>query len=263
MVCCNTSVQRYLFVLLLAVFGQFHCRSIESIVTNVIAGSGYQLLVLPINALGLANRLRIMSSAYSIAVSRKATLVVIWCQSDDCNSSFDDLFTIDGVVHVLSMPPEDSIQGVFENLIRAAVHNVASAKNYASKEHHLRDFLVNTDTLSADINILWTRGTHAPHSMGCGDYMHAKSLFYEHLAPSGAVGQLIEGVSAQMKSTGGIVVGVHVRAFDIQFDWAVVSPSLAADGATRTAWSSQVPDVDGQGAHVLLGLQSKRFDEAF
>lgn len=235
----------------------------ENVISDALELETSNVVLLPINALGLANRLRIMSSLYAISQSQNTTLLVVWGQREDCNSSFADLFhTIGRYVQVISLPEQDSVHGVFESLVRSAVRRASIAKNASAQEHYLRDFVVNAD-MHAAINIVWTRGTHAPHGASCGDYLYAKSSFYRLLTPSAAVMRLVDSVGAQLQNSGGFVAGVHVRAFDTQYDWPVVSPSLFAGSITSTESgpSAQYQSSANQG-DVVQNLQSKRFDEA-
>ena len=54
-----------------------------------------KVLLLPIYVLGLANRLRSISSAYVLAKGLNRKLVVLWYPSSECNSSSTDLFSVE------------------------------------------------------------------------------------------------------------------------------------------------------------------------
>ena len=54
---------------------------------------GNKYFFLSLNALGLANRLRIMASWFSIAKSESRELIVLWNSAqDDCRVQFNNLF---------------------------------------------------------------------------------------------------------------------------------------------------------------------------
>ena len=58
----------------------------------IFSGNHSHYVVLPIDALGLANRLRIMASLYAVSLSQDVKLVVVWAQSLDCMILFDEIF---------------------------------------------------------------------------------------------------------------------------------------------------------------------------
>jgi hypothetical protein len=66
-----------------------HCLQGETMSyfsSEVFDFSTKSYLVVPIYVLGLANRLRTMSSLYTIAKVTNRSLMVIWVPSSDCNA---------------------------------------------------------------------------------------------------------------------------------------------------------------------------------
>jgi hypothetical protein len=98
--------------------------------------------------------------------------------------------------------------------------------------------------------------------------MHMKSAFYRALQPAPAVRARMAVVStgpAAASAEGGFygatgrVVGVHVRAYDSTYDWAVVAPPTGS-GRTHAETTGA-----GAGAGVGAdagGARALRFDEA-
>lgn len=235
---------------------------------------GINTIILPVNALGLANRMRLIASAYSIALRMNKSLVVIWQANEDCMASFYELFDEASDISVLIMEPGMD-NSVFSRTVREALNFVGSVKNLSIQEHYPRDFYVSIGDVSPHgIHILWTRGTHASVDSECTDYLADKQQFYRLLRPTAAVTELIDSVDIQ--SDDELVVGVHIRAFDARYDWAVVSPSLAsvrekggessqhphpaaASSSARNELDSNATDSPSM---KPLHLQSKRFDQA-
>ena len=246
-----------IIVIYLVQLSQYDCYNILS---SAIHNIGDHYVILPVNALGLANRLRIISSLYTISIAERLKLIVVWGESSDCLSKFDDLF-VGSPISVISLDEDQSRSAVFENLIRSAVSDIRNDFNMSTKELFLRDFVVKEDWQSTQINVVWTRGTHAPADANCGNYLYAKNNFYRQLIPSSAVQALINSAEnswsggAGSSNFGGMVVGVHIRAFDSEHDWAVVSPSLSSSDA------AQMRVGGGGDSDVTLQLQAQRFDQ--
>ena len=248
----------YLCIILLLLCSIETLGDLSLFLQDILKASTGPIAILPVNALGLANRLRIISSAYSIVSSRNASLVVIWGENEDCDISFEELFT-SSTIRVYNVP--GTIDG-FDRYIRRSVNEIIHKTQVSIQEIYPRSFQLNTDWTSTRISILWTRGTHADIDTLCGEYLHHKRQFYQQLQPTKTIQNMIDRI-LPMFYNGGMVVGVHIRAFDERYDWAVVSPSWTSSLTTATVASADssiltTPTED----EVIYQLQSKRFDEA-
>mmetsp|Transcript_4369 Transcript_4369/g.7109 ORF Transcript_4369/g.7109 Transcript_4369/m.7109 type:complete len:508 (-) Transcript_4369:198-1721(-) len=225
-------------------------------------GSSTKLLIVPVNALGLANRLRTISSLYTISSSRGLKLVVIWGRSSECAAMFQDLFYLSSsanfaVLDTYDLTIPESEGEAFARAVRLSVSNLCQGRNHTMREVVLERFLVE-ESFDANFatSIVWTRGSHAALGTSCGSYLYSKSLFYRNLIPSYLVQQYIDSVEIKDFNSGeGVAtVGVHIRAFDAQYDWSVVSPTMRDETTLENAeWDP--------GAGHVVKIESKRFDQ--
>ena len=192
-------------------------------------------LVLPLRHLGLGNRLRIMSGMHHVAVQSGRKLLVLWMSSEECNSGFHALFT--ETHESLVVIDVDSSVLTTNNMDRTIVEiTSAAALEMGISMTILRphDFFVDITTVisSKDTSLLlvWTLGVHAPIGVPCTDYLFAKSTFYRGLRPSPAVmaRMYTEGYGDSTMGFQSIdrIVGIHIRAYDSTYDWAVVTPHV-------------------------------------
>ena len=217
---------------------------------------GHVLVVLPINLLGLANRLRTLSSVYSVLCRLRATpnggrpfkLLAVWESTDDCPAEYGDLFLPHGDDNVVvesydSLWRTDKHEWSFEETVRAHIRSVlaelpSSRGGVYSKQiypqrglleedffYPMREAAANISAMRPIVLTVWTRGTHSLRSMQCRDFLYTKSLFYKGLDPVPAVASIIrDALYRSSFSQGRVIVGIHTRAFDSGYDWAVVGP---------------------------------------
>lgn len=218
-------------------------------------------VLLPINLLGMANRLRTMASLYSVLVrlrnektlgGRAFVLLTIWESTSECPVEYADIFLphTDENVRVESfatfMDSEADPLISFETNIRRHVSSIlatlpASRGGVYSGEVFPRRGLLEEGSLyplgdaASGLNkslpivlTVWTRGSHSLRAMSCKDFIFTKSLFYQGLEPVLAITSTLKKYKFEHYSRGRNVIGVHVRAFDSDFDWAVVSPHAAS-----------------------------------
>jgi hypothetical protein len=183
-------------------------------------------IVLHLNTLGLANRLRTVADFYTIAVYSGRTLLLSWEPSIDCNTTFTDLF--------LSGPEHLKV------LAATLPHNTTEASNHVQqKARHGQLSYANFDTdknsgatsddryfsypalFDSAVDVIFTSywGSTALHHLPCQHFMLSRSKFYQALVPVPAVSRVVEEV--KLKFRGKIMVGVHIRGFDWKYDWAV------------------------------------------
>lgn len=223
------------------------------------------VVVVPIDALGLANRLRIVGSMYALLMNLDANqrseksfqLILIWKESYDCPIRSKELFSSHKDDRVVFLDYSDvagsDLEGLsFELSIRRRMNELVDFLRERIGEIDYMElfpkrFLLEEAFLSSasaaervKVSVVWTRGVHSLRNMDCRDYIFAKSLFYQGLVAVDSIQSIVDDVKYNHFAKGGAVIGIHVRAFDSDFDWAVVSP-------------------DGSGSH---SSGSSRFDEA-
>lgn len=188
------------------------------------------VLIVPLHGLGLANRLRIASSAFSYALGVNAHVMYVWGSTEDCNVSFDEIFS--STFPVISVNTNVG-NGNFDRFPQQLTDSAASAcleLNLDLRQFSPTEFLIDEGRPLSHVNIVRTFGTHAPRSFSCGDYLHAKKLFYQQLTPSAQVQRIVDSVDLNKK---GMLVGVHIRAFDATHDWPVVNPTIGSLNLTH------------------------------
>ena len=202
--------------------------SVSSALVPFQAGTTY--LVMIIDKLGLANRLRIMAGMYSISKQANRRLLVLWSPSVECGSSFSDLFEDVAVgVEVLDIAPA-SHATITKELV-----DLAYKQSMSLQSLYLTDFDVNIsyidtkyNSTAADVILAFTLGTHSPAHACCRDYLFAKSTFYRSLLPVASIRSTVNAITDRHFSKN-VIVGIHVRAFDSDYDWEVVPPDSDSD----------------------------------
>lgn len=188
-----------------------------------------KVVVLPVGALGLGNRLRIISSVFQIATSMQRRLIVLWTPNLDCQSRFDELFTVHDLLipflEIIDVSSDDDDH--FNNIVRGCIKNATNFHSTSSIGVHLRDYFVSNDILAGfqeDVLLLWTRGSHSLYESSCNEAMFTKSMLYTHLIPTLPITNIINAYKPTFIKGSTSVVGVHIRAHDINYDWEVVPP---------------------------------------
>ena len=163
------------------------------------------VVLLPVTALGLANRLRIIAGFYAIATQEKCKLVVMWKQSEECAIDFDEIFIRPPAsqhLEVLSFDDTYTLP-IFESATRLLVADYIADRDPSSsnpnpvflQELHPTRFLVElprgpegTHASShsstshhprQSLFLVYTRGSHAPATLPCTDYLRLKRDFYQ------------------------------------------------------------------------------------
>lgn len=245
--------------------------------------AGGKYIVLPVHRLGMANRLRIISSIYSISRSTRRKLIVVWNPSFECSAAFGALFmniSTKSIVVVNS----NVVESEFETYIKQYSMQVSEQANLSFGSMYPRSFFVSLDDkLTADVLLLWTLGTHTSDLIDCHGYNANRRLFYDQLAPSPAVARRINTVRQAVYEDveydenidvvnnngqywNGEIVGVHIRAHDVTHDWSAVPPSPMFDPENNTLHSKEDtednPISDSHNEYKTAGLEALRFDEA-
>ena len=161
---------------------------IQEVLTSAYS-SDKCVLVLPITALGLGNRLRILSGMYAVAAANDCRLIALWKASDtDCAIRFDELFTTlkpitntdasSSLLTVLSYDDTTSITN-FLHQTREAVRDAAvasispilssSSANFHLEELYPTNFLIGLPNGAGGsrMYLVFTGGSHAPEGVPC------------------------------------------------------------------------------------------------
>ncbi len=252
-------------LLLIALLLSFSTATISSQFDRLaVDDTNFKYLIVPIDELGLVNRLRIMSSFYSFAEFIQCEVVFLWKQSIDCPSGFDQLFSFTlNNVKVINFNDDGS------DAIRAMVYKKVHEANLSISEVYPRTFHIDTDEFAGSVTIVWSRGSHAPKTLSCDEYLRLKHQFYLHLIPSETVLSVVNAFRASVdwSQQVGEIVGVHVRAYDAQHDWPMVTPPADWTGYTSDVASAalrfdQASPLDGFAA-LMTELRSARHPVRF
>lgn len=250
---------RQLFVVaqLLLFFRVCYAEVLQSLIlaelsTFVKIDDSKPILIVPLHGLGLANRLRIASSLFSYALSINAHILYVWGSSEDCFVNFDELFTSTFPVISVDSSVANGNFDRFSKHLTDSTTNACTALDISLRQFSLSEFLIDEDRPLSRVNIVRTFGTHAPRSYSCGDYLYAKKLFYQQLTPSLQVQHIVDSVNLK----GGMVMGVHIRAFDATHDWNVVNPSIDSLNLSFAVHNNNT-DTD-----TVYNLTSRSFPEA-
>lgn len=211
-------------------------------------------VLLHLNRLGLANRLRAVADWYQVARLTQRTLLLSWVPSPDCNAHFHDLFD-DGPdgLQVLMAPLPDSAMAIAQYIAQEQQLTFTSLPDEI-------DFLVNRTLLESNIDILYTdhNGVVALGDVKCQQHMYLRSRFYRSLVPVQSIRDTVEAIRNEHFQSKyfhsyykrcydfRLVIGVHIRMHDPRFDWAVVPPVGAGATAAEFGHTATISDFRAQ-----------------
>jgi hypothetical protein len=247
----------------LLLFGLIECNADISMESKNHLKQGERYIILSLDRLGLANRLRSMADWYQIASLSGRKLVVSWVPSYDCNSSFDSLFKINENMlppglQVLSKPLSSSASGV-QAALEVSRHDALelglSFHALYYKEHvavdsiteefassaigddggesqgqgmyapNFNTFIANRETFVKGKDVIFTNydGILVFPGIPCQHYFSSKSSFYQELHPLSDIQKAVDDIYSTYFSHK-LMIGVHIRMHVDGFDWAVVPP---------------------------------------
>jgi len=109
-----------------------------------------------------------------------------------------------------------------------------------------------------DVIITEGNGLFQPLHLDCQEFLFRKGTFYSQLTPSPFVESVISKVESSNQFIDHLVVGVHIRKYNSDFDWPVVPPHASSDktgsGGVREALS-----FDQMGPLSLYSTPAKEF----
>ena len=209
----------------------------ETLTTFNNGDSEKSFLILPVDSLGLANRLRIISGFYSIATVEKYTLIVIWIPSDDCTTDFYSIFTgfAQSNIALISYPylPPKSLVAELDIVLRNYLKSYSSMKSLSFGILFPTQYVVHLSDDKRRIILVYTRGSHSPAALSCDEHLFTKSLFYQGLVLAPPVQSIVDEIKFKHFAGSKLLIGVHIRAFDAQFDWSVATPALTSEEAKK------------------------------
>lgn len=184
--------------------------------------------IVSVSLLGLANRLRIIAALFSIATQLGAFLTILWFKDDACSISFHDMFSINSASRISILDYQgdrlDDIklnEEVYQVLQYFA--NEINDPTFAWSTVTPFHFYIDPSHFKYNISFVRTRGVHTLLDTSCNDFMNLKSQFYSFITPTAAVMQVIDVVQSYFSNNQ--VFGVHIRSYDSNYDWAMVSPT--------------------------------------
>ena len=179
-------------------------------------------LVLQIQTLGFANRVRVMADMNLAATLSDRLLLVSWEPTLDCNINITDIFEeIPDSIRVLPFILPHAKQG------SDMVQQLAKEADLSFYDIEHEGFILPREKLfDEDIDVIYSHynGVAAVQGIPCELYMYARSQFYTHLVPRKELLDMVKYVSNTFFSKH-IMVGIHYRDFDPVFDWNVVPPT--------------------------------------
>ena len=235
----------------------------NSIILNFIFGlllslnfaNSEKYIFLILNSYGLANRLRVMASWYSIARLSERKLIVSWEPTIECNATFTNLF---------QKVPDNLI--VLENSVTSKVNGISTAQaiiaiksealnnklsfgvlkdreeeeedgedyqDYGmfAKGIFIKKFIVSKHLFLNGPDILLTDHNAIASLAGtpCQLYNNYKTIFYNKLIAIDSVNDMVNHVYKTYFEHK-IMVGVHIRMHENGMDWAVVPPGRGGIG---------------------------------
>jgi len=224
--------------------------------------SSERYIVVLVARLGLANRLRSLADWYQVAVISNRTLLVAWQATHDCNALFTELFE-SGPQRLKILPfPVSSINkeaiSFFEDSAKS--QNVTfftlNESNIWADKH--KSFVAKRSVFMSNIQAIITvyDGLVTLDGMKCQQYLLARSTFYRSLVPI----QLVRDTVNQVKNErfeGKVMIGLHYRAHDKNYDWNVVPPLGGSSAAAPFGEGASLQDFEVRMRGILTAFTSK------
>lgn len=195
--------------------------------------SSTSYIVLIISRLGLANRLRSLADWYVIAEQSNRKLLVSWEPTLDCNALLSELI-VSGSSSFTILPfyvqRGDVGIAFVEKLVKQ--ENLSSLSFYEANKNSLfidtdkcTPFILSKKVVVNDAKVVITNydGLLSLEGTPCVQYLSQRSQFLRALVPVNEVQSMVDIIlETYFKDV--IMVGIHVRMFDPDEDWAVVPP---------------------------------------
>lgn len=212
-------------------------------------------IVLIVDRLGLANRLRTIADWYNIASLSNRVLLVTWKPALDCNISFTDLFEAGPQnFHILPfainnfydnghIPIEDLARR--SNLTYLTLHEKSISDFWAPYLASSHFVLARKHVMSADIEVIITSydSIMTLEGIKCQQYFHMHSNFLSSLVPTKFARDFVAQV-IQEHFSNKIMIGIHIRVHDSLQDWEVVPPLMGSKMAGKFGEGATLEDFE-------------------
>jgi len=197
-------------------------------------------IVLQIERLGLANRLRTIADWHNLALLSHRTLLLSWLPTPDCNGTFAELFDEipvglkvlpfalpkgeAGVVLVQEMAAEQGLS--FLVLEEEPVQRAGCELGDAMWANGFNSFVVSSSKLMSDVQVLFSSydGIISMEGVKCQQYLTKHTQFLANMVPNAFATKFVANLLREYFADK-LMVGIHVRSFEAKFDWEVVPPT--------------------------------------
>ncbi len=205
--------------------------SISSLSHEMRNSQKRRISIIVVDALGIANRLRILYGVYSLCSQHESKLIVIWIPSPECSATYSDIFQYHCHSNLSILELNQGGISNFNDLLRRDVFSIAASFQIPVFESFPSRFLIGNNLFGDDADgvwLVWTRGSHVAEQVSCQQSIISKSRFYNGFRLISSIDNIVENVIQTHFSSHNPMIGVHIRAFDESHDWAVVAPDAAA-----------------------------------
>jgi hypothetical protein len=201
------------------------------------------LIVLVLESMGLANRLRAVADWFVVAKSSNRKLLLVWQRSTECNASFDDLFVSWPEQLLLWAPAASNIIDIEVALKERGLHTLVLTPDIMFYEDNAAAFILKRNVAFASTEVLLTEhnGLVSIEGMQCQQYLTLRSKFYQSIEPIAGARSIVADIRSRYFSNR-LMVGIHYRAHVAEYDWEVVPPTRGATAAVRFGDGASVED---------------------
>ena len=198
-------------------------------------------IVLLVNRLGLANRLRAIADWYVISTISDRILLLSWTNDAQCNIKFNELFEqVPNGIRILPYMLPRSVDGL--NVVKQIASDLDLTSvimddswmislNSNPDDH---GFVLRENEIKSNINVIITNhvGLITLEGMSCQQYLSMRSKFYSSLKPVPFVRDSIQNIQNTYFSKH-LMIGIHYRAYEENYDWKVVPPRVQQSEANK------------------------------
>jgi hypothetical protein len=217
-------MSRWLWFLCLS----FQTKTIYSLEERTLLEERY--LVLQVERLGMANRLRVVADWYHLAQISNRHLLLSWVPSIDCNISFPELF-VDGPPQfsVLATPLPAGARAAHLASAMAADSHLSFAQVLVAGQPSTdaTDFFLNSPTdraliFDTALNVLFTNydGSITLPETPCQAHFTMRSLFYSSLVPVPEVQSMLNDVLEYFRNRSRSLFGPVCLTIAQSHDWS-------------------------------------------
>jgi hypothetical protein len=199
----------------------------------------------------LANRLRAIADWYVISMLSDRILLVSWTKDAQCNIKFNELFeTVPNGIRILPyvIPKVDGLNVVSQiasSLDLTSVIMDDSWKISLNSNPDDHGFVLRDNEIKSYTNVIITNhvGLITLEGISCQQYFSMRSNFYSSLIPVPFVRESIQDIHNNYFSKH-ILIGIHYRAHEENFDWQVVPPRVQQTEANKFGQGANEQDFE-------------------